>query len=186
MEIRVLYPDGRNESLLNVPNYSFAWQTAYKPRSPIRIPSGSKIMVTGVFDNSAKNKFNPDATKPVRHGEPTYDEMMMGFLDYVVEKPARIAKVDHKVFDGYVGRYDLGNNRTYAIIRDGDKFYGQATGNPRREMFAVSDSVFSIPEIEAQLTFVKGEKGEIKELLYERGDGVLHCKRVKDEAPATK
>ncbi|HET9529536.1 MAG TPA: cytochrome c, partial [Blastocatellia bacterium] len=130
MEFKVSYPDGRTEHLLNVPNYSFAWQTAYKPIAPLRIPAGSKIMVTGYFDNTARNKFNPDPTKKVRHGEPTYDEMMMGFMDYVVEKPAALAKVDPKVLDSYVGHYDMGNKRIYVVTREGDRLYGQATANP--------------------------------------------------------
>jgi hypothetical protein len=79
MEYKVFYPDGKSEVLLNVPAYSFNWQTVYRPQTPIRIPAGSKIQVTGYFDNSAKNKFNPDPAKAVRQGEPTYDEMMMGF-----------------------------------------------------------------------------------------------------------
>jgi hypothetical protein len=43
-------------------------------------------MVTALFDNSTKNKFNPDPSKAVRYGEPTYDEMMLGFMDYGVER----------------------------------------------------------------------------------------------------
>jgi mono/diheme cytochrome c family protein len=182
MEIRVAYPDGRKEDLLNVPNYSFAWQAAYEPSSPIRIPGGSKIMVTGYFDNSPRNKFNPDPTKAVRHGEPTYDEMMMGFLDYVVEKPAALAKVDPKVLEAYVGKYDMGNNRTYIITREGNRLFGQATANPRRDLFALSETKFVIPEVESQITFVKNEKGEVVELLYEQDERVTNCKRVKDAA----
>jgi hypothetical protein len=185
MDIKVTYPDGRTESLLNVPNYSFAWQTAYKPVSPIRVPRGSKIVVTGTFDNTAKNKFNPDPAKAVRHGEPTYDEMMMGFMDYVVEKPSGLAKVDAKVFDSYVGTYDLGNNRIYVVTREGDRYFGQATGNPKREMFAISESKYLIPEIEVQLGFLKNEEGEI-ELHYERNDNISRYKRMKEDAAAKK
>jgi hypothetical protein len=43
-------------------------------------------MVTGYFDNSPKNKYNPDPTKPVRYGEPTYDEMMIGWMDYTMDR----------------------------------------------------------------------------------------------------
>jgi hypothetical protein len=57
--------------LLNVPKYSFNWQMTYNPKKPLHIPGGSRIEVTGYFDNSAKNKLNPDPTKAVRHGEPT-------------------------------------------------------------------------------------------------------------------
>ncbi len=186
MEINVTYPDGRTEGLLNVPNYSFAWQTAYKPDQPIRIPGGSKISVTGYFDNSTKNRFNPDATKTVRYGEPTYDEMMMGFVDYIVEKPATPMKLDPKVYDAYVGRYDLGNNRIYVVTREGDRYFGQATANPKRELFALSESKFLNPEVEGMLTFIKNDKGEIVEMLYERGEGSARYKRMKDDAAEKK
>jgi hypothetical protein len=180
MEIKVSYPDGRTEALLNVPGYSFAWQTAYEPKSLIRVPAGSKIVVTGYFDNSAKNKFNPDPTKTVRHGEPTYDEMMMGFMDYVVEKPAALAKVEPKVLESYVGQYDFGDKRTYTVTREGDRLIGQATANPKRDLFAVSETRFSIPEVESLITFVKNEKGEVVELIYEQNDRVIHCKKIKE------
>ncbi|HEX2489468.1 MAG TPA: cytochrome c, partial [Blastocatellia bacterium] len=81
MEYKAAYPDGRSETLLNVPKYSFNWQMTYNPKRLLHIPAGSKIEVTAYFDNSAKNKFNPDPTQSVRYGEPTYDEMMMGFVE---------------------------------------------------------------------------------------------------------
>ena len=137
-------------------------------------------MVTGYFDNTARNKFNPDPTKKVRHGEPTYDEMMMGFMDYVVEKPAALAKVDPKVLDSYVGHYDMGNKRIYVVTREGDRLYGQATANPRRDLYAVSQTVFVIPEVESQITFVKDEKGQVVELLYDQNERVTRCKRITD------
>ena len=85
MEIKVFYPDGRSEALLNVPRYSFSWQTTYNFKQPIAIPKGTRFMVTGYFDNSAKNKNNPDPQQKVRFGEPTYDEMMIGWIDYTLD-----------------------------------------------------------------------------------------------------
>ncbi|HUK89546.1 MAG TPA: cytochrome c [Blastocatellia bacterium] len=85
MEIQAFYPDGHSEMLLNVPNYSFSWQTVYYSKDPIAIPKGTKIVVTGYFDNSTKNKYNPDPTKAVRFGEPTYDDMMIGWINYTVD-----------------------------------------------------------------------------------------------------
>ena len=90
MEIRAFYPDGRTEVLLNVPTYSFSWQTVYYLKQPKGIPKGTKLEVTGYFDNSAKNKYNPDPSQPVRFGEPTYDDMMIGWIDYTVDnKPLK-------------------------------------------------------------------------------------------------
>jgi mono/diheme cytochrome c family protein len=92
MEIKVFYPDGRSEVLLNVPRYEFSWQTTYNFKRPVAIPKGTRFMVTGYFDNSAKNKNNPDPTQAVRFGDPTYDEMMIGLIEYTVDgqslKPA--------------------------------------------------------------------------------------------------
>jgi mono/diheme cytochrome c family protein len=85
IEVKAFYPDGRSETLLNVPNYSFAWQTFYYFKQPMAIPKGTRLLVTGYFDNSPKNKYNPDPTRAVRFGEPTYDEMMGSFIDYTIE-----------------------------------------------------------------------------------------------------
>jgi hypothetical protein len=87
MEIKAFYPDGRSEVVLNVPRYSFAWQTIYSFERPLAIPKGTRFLVTGHFDNSEKNKYNPDPTQAVRWGDPTYDEMLGGLIEYTVDRP---------------------------------------------------------------------------------------------------
>jgi hypothetical protein len=97
MQIEATYPDGRKEMLLNVPRYDFSWQTSYVLKQPLMIPKGTTFLVTGWFDNSAKNKFNPDPTKAVRWGDPTYDEMLACFIDYTQEAKPSVAMVsEHK------------------------------------------------------------------------------------------
>jgi hypothetical protein len=56
----------------------------YRLKEPMMIPKGTRIIVTAHFDNSAKNKHNPDPTKVVRWGDPSYDEMMIGWIEYLV------------------------------------------------------------------------------------------------------
>jgi hypothetical protein len=82
MKITAFYPDGKSEVLVDVPHYSFNWQTNYVLQTPKALPKGTRIEVVAHYDNSKKNKYNPDPTKPVRFGEPTYDEMMIGFVDF--------------------------------------------------------------------------------------------------------
>ena len=105
---------------------------------------------------------------------------MMGFMDYTAEKPQILAKIDPKVFDTYVGTYQFDDKRSYSVTREGDRFFGQASNNPKRELFPASESKFFIPEVESQVTFVKGEKGEVVELVYEQNEGSRHCKRIKE------
>lgn len=87
MKYEVVYPDGRRETLLWVPKFSFNWQIMYNLKKPVTLPKGSKVIVTAHFDNSSKNKYNPDPTIPVRWGDPTYDEMMIGWMDVLIDNP---------------------------------------------------------------------------------------------------
>lgn len=89
MKYDVIYPDGRHETLLWVPKFSFNWQTMYYLKNPVTIPKGTKLIVTAHFDNSDKNKYNPDPKKAIRWGDPTYEEMMIGWMEYYVDGPAK-------------------------------------------------------------------------------------------------
>jgi Copper type II ascorbate-dependent monooxygenase, C-terminal domain len=77
-----VYPDGRSEILLDVPKYDFNWQHTYIPKQPIALPKGTRIDCVAYFDNSTKNKYNPDPTKEVRWGDQTWEEMMIGWFTY--------------------------------------------------------------------------------------------------------
>jgi hypothetical protein len=66
-----------------VPRYDFNWQTNYRLDPPLELPAGARIRCTAHFDNSSDNLNNPDPSVPVRWGEQTWEEMMIGFIDYV-------------------------------------------------------------------------------------------------------
>ncbi|HTG14043.1 MAG TPA: cytochrome c [Blastocatellia bacterium] len=85
MKFEAFYPDGHSEILIDVPDYSFSWQTVYYLKKPVALPKGTKIVVTALFDNSTRNKYNPDPKQMVRFGDPTYDDMMIGWISYTVD-----------------------------------------------------------------------------------------------------
>ena len=82
MKYEAIFPDGHRETLLSVPRYDFNWQTTYRLAEPLRVAAGTKILCSGGFDNSAKNPFNPDATKTVKWGPQSWDEMFIGYVGY--------------------------------------------------------------------------------------------------------
>ncbi len=84
-EFRVRYPDGRRETLLRVPHYSYNWQLSYYLAKPLKLPAGTAIECTGYFDNSANNPLNPDPAKAVRFGPQSTDEMMIGYFEVAVD-----------------------------------------------------------------------------------------------------
>jgi hypothetical protein len=53
------------------------------------VPKGTKLHCIAHFDNSAKNPNNPDPTKSIYWGDQTWEEMMIGWIDYYLddEKP---------------------------------------------------------------------------------------------------
>ncbi|GAB5440842.1 MAG: redoxin domain-containing protein [Fuerstiella sp.] len=77
------YPDGSHEVLLDVPNYDFNWQLAYELDKPKLLPKGTRIFCRAVFDNSADNPVNPNPNQPVRWGDQSDEEMMIGFFNTV-------------------------------------------------------------------------------------------------------
>lgn len=91
------YPDGKTETLLSLPNYSFDWQLSYVwNRGAQHFPKGTKIECVSHFDNSAFNPFNPDPTATVKNGPQTFNEMMQGFFFYTVDAEDLNLQVDPK------------------------------------------------------------------------------------------
>jgi hypothetical protein len=87
MRFEVTYPDGRKETLLNVPEYSFNWQITYRTATPIFIPKGTRLAFIAHFDNSANNPANPNPKEAVRWGTASENEMMDGWVEYVDAPP---------------------------------------------------------------------------------------------------
>ena len=79
-------PDGKKETILSVPKFNFNWQSVYRPEKPIRLAKGTTLRCEAHFDNSAKNPQNPDPKKRLYWGDQTWEEMMIGWIDYVEVK----------------------------------------------------------------------------------------------------
>jgi hypothetical protein len=83
----VIYPDGREQTVLSVPKYDFNWQLAYELETPLNLPAGSKLVVTAHYDNSANNKRDPEPEKEVhfRGENQSWDEMFTPFIQYTID-----------------------------------------------------------------------------------------------------
>ena len=96
-QYRITYPDGTSKIILSVPKYDFAWQSYYMLKAPVAAPKGARLDCVAHFDNSEKNKFNPDPKKEVRWGDQTWEEMMIGWTSFTYDnrqlnQPASNAK----------------------------------------------------------------------------------------------
>ncbi len=82
----LIFPDGKREILLDVPQYDFNWQTSFVLAEPKTVPKGTKMLCTAYYDNSDANLANPDPTKTVRWGEQTWEEMLIGWHDIAIPR----------------------------------------------------------------------------------------------------
>jgi peroxiredoxin len=84
-----IYPDKKTEILLSVPRFDFNWQSTYRLAKPRAMPRGTTIHCVAHFDNSAKNLNNPDPTQLVYWGDQTWEEMMIGWMDFAYDRRAK-------------------------------------------------------------------------------------------------
>ena len=89
-------PDGRRETLLDVPRYDFNWQLRYDLVEPLRLRKGSRLLCFAVFDNSESNPRNPDPRREVTFGEQSWEEMMFGIFQVLepVDAAAIVSPAD--------------------------------------------------------------------------------------------
>lgn len=80
--IGVMHADGTREGLLDIPDWSFAWQETYILREPARLRAGDQVYVECHFDNSPEHQTMIDGQRPpprdVNWGDHTSDEMCLG------------------------------------------------------------------------------------------------------------
>jgi hypothetical protein len=85
MTYHLVYPDGRDQIVLNVPRYDFNWQLLYHPARPLRVPKGTRMYVEAYYDNSRANRFNPNPERTVHLGRMTWEEMMAPFFGVLID-----------------------------------------------------------------------------------------------------
>jgi hypothetical protein len=84
-------PDGKEEILVDIPEWDYNWQETYWLKNPLKVKMGTKFVIEAVYDNSSKNPNNPNnPPKAVFVGEQTTNEMLFGFLGGTNDKLGRL------------------------------------------------------------------------------------------------
>jgi CubicO group peptidase (beta-lactamase class C family) len=94
----------------------------------------------------------------------------------------KVAKVDPKLYDAYVGRYEVGPGIIVTFSRDGDRLMAQPPGEGKTEVFPESETVFFLNRTnDATVTFVKDEKGTVTHIVVHRDGRDIRAKRLDSE-----
>jgi hypothetical protein len=88
-------------------------------------------------------------------------------------------KLDQKIYDAYVGQYELGPGFIINVTKEDGKLMGEAPGQPKFELFPESETKFFLTAGNIQITFVKDEKGNVSGLVLRQNAKDLTSKKIK-------
>jgi len=127
--------------------------------------------ITFVTDSQGK------ATELILH-QNGLDQHAKRIGDAPVQKEHKEVTVDPKLFDGYVGTYQLAPNFVFTITRDGGHLFAQLTGQPALEIFPEGEKDYFYKVVDAQITFVTDTSGRASELILHQNGIDQHAKRT--------
>ncbi|MDX1532546.1 MAG: serine hydrolase, partial [Rhodothermales bacterium] len=78
--------------------------------------------------------------------------------------PVEMVDVPEETLAQYVGEYVLALGFTITVTRQGDRLYGQATGQPAFRLYPSSETEFFIRPVDARITFRVDEAGAVEGL----------------------
>lgn len=93
-------------------------------------------------------------------------------------KEHKAIHVDPKIFEGYVGTYQLAPTFSITITAEDDHLFAQATGQGKFEIFPETEKDYFYKVVDAQITFVTDAKGRATELILHQGGMNQPAKRV--------
>jgi hypothetical protein len=80
--LEVLHPDGRRQTVSMVSNWNPGWHHShvYEEHMAPLLPAGAYIINTAWYDNTTRNRYNPDPDQWVGVGDRTTDEMSHAWI----------------------------------------------------------------------------------------------------------
>jgi len=93
-----------------------------------------------------------------------------------VKKPVVI---DYKIYDEYVGEYELAPGAIMTVTRDGDKLFARLSGQDKFQIFPESPARFFYTVVEAEIEFTKGVDNKTASLTLFQAGRKMPAKKIK-------
>ena len=99
--------------------------------------------------------------------------------EYELPGERDIVTLDPDIYKSYVGTYEFGPDNLLNITIDNDRLFIAPPGQPEVEIFPESETTFFVKAFDAEITFIKNEKGEVTELIFHAGGNDIPAKKIK-------
>ena len=165
-----------NQNQNNTERYDFYIADGCIPNRRLGRPHEKVQVAAGIFDYNWQidPKFLEKGDPEIRAQCP-YRKVLSDLSTSVVGLP----EIDPELFDNYVGEYQAEAGFVVKIMREGDKLMGQGPDNPPVQLFPYAETEYFLDVTDLQITFIKGESGEVDELIIHQGNQHISAKRIK-------
>jgi hypothetical protein len=112
-------------------------------------------------DNVSDRDYDPflyDQVTKMMAAAPRFQAAMMP----PVPAERREIAVNPKLFDGYIGKYQLAEGLILTITREGDRLFVQVANEPSFQLFPESERDYFLKAVNAQITFVANAQGRAR------------------------
>ncbi|MBD0325236.1 MAG: CocE/NonD family hydrolase, partial [Pyrinomonadaceae bacterium] len=101
-------------------------------------------------------------------------------LTYFVANAGKAAiEVNPKIYDAYVGQYELKPGFIITVSKEGEKLMAEAPGQPKLELFPESETKFFLKVANLQIIFIKDKDGQTSGLILRQNAQDLTAKKIK-------
>jgi hypothetical protein len=90
---------------------------------------------------------------------------------------AAVVKIGGELLKAYSGRYDYGIG-ILTVDAESERLFAQLTGQPRFEIFPKSETEFFWKVVEAEVKFVRNDKGEVIQAVHRQGGQTIEAPKL--------
>jgi CubicO group peptidase (beta-lactamase class C family) len=98
---------------------------------------------------------------------------------YKISQELKEIKVDSVVLNKYVGEYELAPTFKITVTQVNGALKAQATGQSQFDLFAKNENFFFYKVVDAQIEFIKNDKGEVEKLILHQNGRHTPANKVK-------
>ena len=95
------------------------------------------------------------------------------------ERPRTRVMLGEDMLRLYVGRYDMDQNMRLTVTAEGDRLFGEITGQRRFEMFAEAEAQFFLTVAAVQISFIENPSGRIdRAVIHQHGVDMVLMREI--------
>jgi nitroreductase len=106
-----------------------------------------------------------------------FEKLIQG-VNYVVPIKRKAIKLNPKIYDDYIGRYQLNEEIAVMITKEDSRLFVQATGQAKIEIFPEKKDEFFLKVADIQISFVRSDGGKVTELIVHQGGQDTPAKKI--------